>query len=77
MPAPDIVAGRVRANVQEFLDILKSLSTEQVLPPPPPAVNKVEPEQPKVRASRLEFKKVNEVYVYAGLQFKFASADII
>jgi len=54
--------------VQPFLDILKSLGTKQETPPPPAAVAKVESEQLKARGSTLEFKKVNEVYVYARLQ---------
>ena len=55
-------------HVQQFFDILKSLSNKQGPPPPPAAADKVESEEPKARASTLEFKKVNEVYVYAGLQ---------
>ena len=47
-------------HVQQFLDILKSLSTKQG-PPPPHA--KPPGGEPKARASRLEFKTVNEVYV--------------
>ena len=49
-------------HVQQFLDILKSLSTMQG-PPPPPAKPSGESGEPKARASRLEFKTVNEVYV--------------
>jgi hypothetical protein len=48
--------------VQQFLDILNSLSTKQG-PPPPPAKPPSESGEPKARASRLEFKTVNEVYV--------------
>jgi chaperone BCS1 len=63
---------------QEFLDIVKSLSTKQGPPTPPPtAADKVESEEPKARASTLEFKKVNEVYVYAGLQFNLARTNTI
>lgn len=61
--------------VQQFLDILKSLSTKQGPPPPPPVVDKVEFEGPKARASTLEFKKVNEMFVHARLQSKLASAN--
>jgi len=49
-------------HVQQFLGILKSLSTNQG-PPPPPAKPSGESGEPKARASRLEFKTVNEVYV--------------
>ncbi|KAF4628400.1 hypothetical protein G7Y89_g9752 [Cudoniella acicularis] len=45
---------------QQFFDILKSLSTKQGPPPPPAAIDKVESEELKARASTLEFKKVNE-----------------
>jgi hypothetical protein len=48
--------------VRQFLDILKSLSTQQG-PPPPPTKLSSESGEPKPRASRLEFKTVNEVYV--------------
>lgn len=34
-------------------------------------------EEPKARASTLEFKKVNEVYVYVRLQSNLARANII
>jgi len=51
-------------HVQQVLDILKSLSPKQEPHPPPAAENRVEPEKPKARASTLEFKEVNEVYVY-------------
>jgi hypothetical protein len=64
-------------HVQQILDILKSLATKQDPPLPPPAVaDKLEPEEPKGRASTLEFKKVNEVYVYARLQSNLANANI-
>jgi hypothetical protein len=49
--------------VQQFLDILKSLSPQQG-PPPLPAKPSDESGEPKARASRLEFKTVNEVYVF-------------
>ena len=48
--------------VQQFLDILKSLSTQQG-PPPPPTKPSGGSGEPKARDSRLEFKTVNEVYV--------------
>jgi hypothetical protein len=49
-------------HVQQFLDILKSLGTMQG-PPPPPTKPSSESGEPKGRASRLEFKTINEVYV--------------
>jgi len=64
-------------HVEQFLDILKSLGTKQGPLPPPAASDKVESEEPKARASTLEFKKVNEVFVHARLQFKLASANCI
>jgi hypothetical protein len=50
-------------HVQQFLDILKSLSTMQG-PPPSPTKPSGESGEPKARASRLEFKTVNELYVF-------------
>jgi hypothetical protein len=44
-------------HVQQFLDILRSLSTTQG-PPPPPAKLSGESGEPKARVSRLEFKTV-------------------
>jgi hypothetical protein len=49
-------------HVQQFLEIFKSLSTQQGPPPPPPKPSG-ESGEPKARASRLEFKTINEVYV--------------
>jgi hypothetical protein len=46
---------------QQFMDALKSINSKQG-PPPPPAKPSGESGQPKARASRLEFKTVNEVY---------------
>jgi hypothetical protein len=48
---------------QQFMDALKSINSQQG-PPPPPAKPSGESGQPKARASRLEFKIVNEVYVF-------------
>jgi hypothetical protein len=53
---------QVTEYVQQVLDILKSLSPQQG-PPPLPAKPSGESGEPKARASRLEFKTVNEVYV--------------
>jgi hypothetical protein len=49
-------------HVQQFWDIPNSLITKQG-PPPPPTKPSGESGEPKARASRLEFKAVNEVYV--------------
>jgi hypothetical protein len=48
---------------QQFMDALKSINSKQGAPPPP-AKPPGESGQPKARASRLEFKTVNEVYVF-------------
>jgi len=49
-------------HVQQFFDILKSLSTSQGSPLPA-TTNEVKSEELLARASKLEFKTVNEVYV--------------
>ena len=49
---------------QKFLDILKALSAKQGPPPPPAAADKCGSEEPPARASKLEFKAVNEVFVF-------------
>jgi hypothetical protein len=56
-------------HVQQFLDILKSLSAKQG-PPPPPTKPSGESGEPKARASRLEFKTVNEVYVSSAVRIQ-------
>jgi hypothetical protein len=53
--------------IQQFLDILQSLSTKQGPPPPLPKPSG-ESGEPKARASRLEFKTVNKVYVFNTIQ---------
>ena len=56
--------------VQQFLDILKSLGTQQGAPPKSPDAKPSAPEgtQPKIApASKLKFKTVNEVYVPNGV----------
>ena len=68
-PANQPSAQIVTTYVQQFLDILKSLSTQQG-PPPPSAKPAGEPGEPKARASRLEFKTVNEVYVSNAAQIQ-------
>ena len=55
-------------HVQQFLDILKSLSPKQEHPPPPATADKVEPEELPARASKLQFKTVNEVFVFRGIK---------
>jgi hypothetical protein len=59
-PSPQIVTTE---HVQQFFDVLKSLSTKQG-PPPPAAADKGGPEEAPARASKLEFKAVNEVFVF-------------
>jgi hypothetical protein len=62
-------------HVQQFLDILKSLSTKQGSPPESPnSVKEAGGKKPDAReqpetppASKLEFKTVNEVYVSNGV----------
>ncbi|KAF8850015.1 P-loop containing nucleoside triphosphate hydrolase protein [Acephala macrosclerotiorum] len=46
---------------QQLMDALKSIDSKQE-PPPPPAKPSGESVQPKARASKLEFKTVNEVW---------------
>ncbi|OWP06252.1 hypothetical protein B2J93_2490 [Marssonina coronariae] len=60
-PQPQIVT---TAHVQQFFDILRSLSTKQEPPPPPASIDKGKSEEPPARASKLEFKTVNEVFEY-------------
>jgi hypothetical protein len=50
-------------HIQQFLDILKSLSTKQG-PPPLPAKPSGKSGKPKARASKLEFKTINKVYIF-------------
>lgn len=52
---------------QQFLDILKSLSTNEGPPPPSAAADKVKSVEPPARASKLEFKPVNEVFVFYSI----------
>ena len=51
-------------HVQQFFDILQSLSTKQGLPPPPAAIARGGSEEAPARALKLEFKAVNKVYVF-------------
>ena len=53
---------------QQFLDILKSLSTKQGPPPQPAAADGVKYEEPPARASKLEFKCVDEVFLFRSMQ---------
>jgi hypothetical protein len=59
---------------QQFLDILKSLGSNQG-PPPPATADKAESEEPPTRASKLEFKTVNEVFVFRGMQLRLDGAN--
>jgi hypothetical protein len=52
---------------QQLVEVLKSVNAKQEPPPPTKpfsAGHGDKSEEPKARASTLEFKKVNEVYVY-------------
>ena len=55
--------GVTTGHVQQFLDILKSFNAKHGPPLPPAAADKVESEELPARASKLDFKTVNEVYV--------------
>ena len=74
-PGPAYLANQPLAQVvttehiQQFLDILKTLSTKKG-PPPPPTKPSGDSGEPKARASRLEFKTVNEVYVSNAARIK-------
>jgi hypothetical protein len=55
---------------QQLVEVLKSVNTKQEPPPPTKpfsAGHGDKSEEPKARASTLEFKKVNEVYVYQSI----------
>ena len=60
---------------KQFLDVLKSLSINQGPPPPPAAADKAKSEELPARASKLEFKTVNEVYVFRGKQVQHDGAN--
>jgi hypothetical protein len=51
---------------QQFIDVVKSLSSTQSTPAVPTAADKVKAEDPPARASKLEFKAVNEVLVFVA-----------
>jgi hypothetical protein len=56
---------------QQFVEALKLANAKQEPPPPAKpssAGHEDKSEEPKARASTLEFKKVNEVCVYARAQ---------
>jgi hypothetical protein len=55
-------------HVQQFFDILRSLNANHGPPPPPAAAEKVESKEPPARASKLDFKTVNEMYVFNTAQ---------
>jgi hypothetical protein len=60
-PSPQFVTTE---HAQQFFDLLQSLSTKQGLPPPPAAAARGGSEEAPARASKLEFKAVNEVCVF-------------
>ncbi|KAH8759552.1 hypothetical protein F5882DRAFT_453760 [Hyaloscypha sp. PMI_1271] len=60
-------------HVQQFFDFLKSLSTKQG-PPPPAAADKSGPEEAPARASKLEFKAVNEVWDAKAFKYKIVES---
>jgi hypothetical protein len=49
---------------QQVVEALKSVNAKQEPPPPAKPSSPGHEDEPKARASTLEFKKVNEVYVY-------------
>jgi hypothetical protein len=65
-PENQLSAQVVTMYVQQFLDILKSLSTQQG--PPPPTKPSSELGEPKARASKLEFKTITKVYIFNATQ---------
>jgi hypothetical protein len=57
---PELVASALAALLK---DILKIVQATQAVPPPPPEVEVIEGQkQPKIKASKVEFKLVNEMY---------------
>ncbi|KAI6709035.1 AAA family ATPase [Diplocarpon mali] len=70
-PQPQIVT---TAHVQQFFDILRSLSTKQEPPPPPASIDKGKSEEPPARASKLEFKTVNEVWDTKAYKYKIVES---
>lgn len=66
---PTSAQSEVVQLARQFLDVLKSVSTTQKPPPPPTTAVEVKPEEPPTRTQKLEFKKVNEVFVFRTMQF--------
>jgi hypothetical protein len=61
-------------HVKQFMEILKSLTAKQG-PPPPVKSSDAAKEGLRARASRLEFKAVNEVYVFIEHKSNLARAN--
>ncbi|PMD60368.1 uncharacterized protein K444DRAFT_642994 [Hyaloscypha bicolor E] len=57
-----------------FFDILRSLSTKQEPPSPPAATDKGKSEEPPARASKLEFKTVNEIWDTKAYKYKIVES---
>ncbi|KAF2817568.1 P-loop containing nucleoside triphosphate hydrolase protein [Mytilinidion resinicola] len=59
-----------------FKDILKIAQATQAVPPPPPEVQVIEEEkQPRIRASKVEFKLVNEIWDRAKCKYKIVETS--
>jgi hypothetical protein len=65
-PNPDCYRSEFLPFAQQFLDIVKSLSSTQSTPAVPAAADEVKAEDPPARVSKLEFKAVNEVLVFVA-----------
>jgi hypothetical protein len=64
--SPDPDRSELLSFAQQFLDIVKSLNSAQSAPAVPAATDEVEAKDPPARASKLEFKAVNEVLVFVA-----------
>ncbi|ELR02017.1 hypothetical protein VC83_01459 [Pseudogymnoascus destructans] len=69
-PDPHCHQSELLPFAQQFLDVLKSLNSMQSAPAVPAAADKVEAEDPPARASKLEFKTVNEVWDAKTYKYK-------
>jgi len=65
-PNPDCYRSELLPFAQQFLDVVKSLNSTQSAPAMPAAADEVEAEDPPARASKLEFKAVNEMLVFVA-----------
>ncbi|OAF59670.1 hypothetical protein VC83_03769 [Pseudogymnoascus destructans] len=68
--SPDPHRSELLSFAQQFLDIVKSLNSAQSAPAVPAAANDVEAKDPPARASKLEFKAVNEVWDAKAYKYK-------